>query len=601
MIKRALISVSDRTGLVCFVEELISMGVSCFGTRGTREYLCSNGVNINSIDSYAEDGGLIGGRVKTLSSILHCAIAARRDNAADLSFLTEFGISPVDMVVCNFYPIDSDSDSDSDLAISCQQILSQVDVGGPAMVRSAAKNFKNVVPVVCPSLYDDLLLELKASGCTLSFETRIALARLAFQVTSLYDESIVEVLSARIDGSGGSGAPEELAAFNCSADSGYPEQWDSLNFPQDCREDDLHYSLLPESIEDGLSGSLVPAFLKKDVEEGRFVIRKLRHGENPQQRGMYLSRYPEEGFGKFLKLQGKELSYNNLADADAAFTIVSSFQSPAVTVVKHSIPCGLSVSDVLEDSFRKALYGDFQSAFGGIIALNSVCSVQCAQVLVDSKLFVEVLVAPGFEAGALELLKKKKNLRLLQISISTEGAVHSYSNFDSGGIPDSVLSSDYCCANPASPLPHMRTIGGGYLFQDQLVIHENANFTASGSVPVDAVDYGDLLLAVKAVSFVKSNGIAIVREGVLIGVGSGQTSRVDSASIALGKAAGRATGAIMASDGFIPFPDSIALAKAAGIKGIIQPGGSKRDIEVTAASDAANIYMIHTGQRLFSH
>jgi len=567
-VKTALISASDKTGLVDLVKKLLGLEITCYATEGTRNWLDQNDVTVNSLDTYiGKNTKFVKDRVKSLSWLLHSAIAVQRDSLNEMKQFSHTGVAPIDLVVCNFYPlktktVEAKSVEAKDMDTkNIETIFSSIDVGGPTLLRNAARSFKDVVPVASPSLYDSLLSELYYNDCKVSYEKRLIFAQSAIEATATYDQQIMREIT--------NNKCQEINDKKCQ----------------------------------GMNSNEFPL-----INDNSLSCTKLRYGENSHQKGFWLNRQKDSGFGSLVQLNGKELSYNNIADSSQAYTIVNSFKLPSAVVVKHCIPCGLAVSrphytkremtdalmtdaemteqlPTIAKTLSQALYGDFQSAFGGIIAINKTFTKDCADLLIKSKLFVEVIIAPNFDKGALNLLKKRKKLRLLKIKMSM----------------DNPESSTCIINHTIQEFSLVKTIEDGYLIQDHLCLEQDFKMIKAGKANIKANDNFDLELAFKSAGFAKSNAITIVNNGVLVGVGSGQSSRIDSVKMAIKKAGKRAKDAVMASDGFFPFADSIEIARDAGIRGIIQPGGSIRDKEVTSAADKAGIYMIHTGVRLFSH
>ena len=527
-VRRALISVSDKTGIVEFAQALHAAGVEILSTGGTYKLLIDNQIPAIEVSDYTGFPEMMDGRVKTLHPKIHGGVLGRRGQ--DDSVMEEHGINPIDLVVVNLYPFaETVAKPDCPLPLATENI----DIGGPTMVRSAAKNHAYVGIVVNASDYGMVLNDLnKVNG--LSYKTRFALALKAFEHTSSYDGMIANYLGT-IDQS----------ADELSTD-------DRLAFPQ----------------------TFNSQFHK---------VQEMRYGENPHQKAaFYVEANPAEAsIATAKQIQGKELSYNNVADTDAALEAVKSFTKPACVIVKHANPCGVAVVPEDEGGIRKAYdlaYAtDSESAFGGIIAFNRELDGETAQAIVDRQ-FVEVIIAPKVSAEAAAVVEAKKNVRLLEC----------------GEWPaERAAAFDY------------KRVNGGLLVQDR----DNGMITADDlkvvtkRTPTEA-ELNDLIFAWKVAKFVKSNAIVYAKDRQTVGVGAGQMSRVNSARIAAIKAehAGlQVEGAVMASDAFFPFRDGIDNAAKAGIKAIIQPGGSIRDEEVIAAADEAGIAMVFTGMRHFRH
>jgi len=516
-IRRALLSVSDKTGLLELAHALAARGVELLSTGGTAKALREAGLEVRDVSDVTRFPEMMDGRVKTLHPMVHGGLLGRA--GTDDAVMTEHGIAPIDLLVLNLYPFESVSaDPDSTM----EQVIENIDIGGPAMLRSAAKNFARVAVATEPSQYEALIAELETGDGALSASTRFSLAVAAFNRVASYDACISNHLSA------------------ISADG---------------------------------SRGLFPA-----QSNSNFVkVMDLRYGENPHQAGaFYRDLYPVPGtLATFTQLQGKELSFNNLADADAAWECVRQFESPACVIVKHANPCGVATAAACGDAYEAAYATDPTSAFGGIIAFNRTLDAATARTILDRQ-FVEVLIAPDYEPAALEVARKKTNIRVLRIPHG-DGR----NNFDIKRVGSGLLmqTSD------------IREVG-----RDQLKVVTKA-------APSDA-QLGDLLFAWRVAKYVKSNAIVYARDNRSIGIGAGQMSRVVSAKIAGLKAeeAGLAVaGAVMASDAFFPFRDGIDAAAAAGIKAVIQPGGSMRDNEVIAAADEHGLAMVFTGVRHFRH
>ncbi|SBT17428.1 Bifunctional purine biosynthesis protein PurH [Marinomonas gallaica] len=516
-IKRALISVSDKTGIVEFARELADQGVEILSTGGTYKLLLENNVAAVEVSDYTGFPEMMDGRVKTLHPKVHGGILGRRD--IDGAIMQEHGINEIDMVVVNLYPFEATiARPDCDLPMAIENI----DIGGPTMVRSAAKNHKDVAIVVDPSHYQGILASLKENG-GLTYDQRFDLAVQAFEHTSNYDGNIANFLGKKVEG----GSEDFPRTFNLQ-------------------------------------------FNKQE---------EMRYGENPHQKAaFYVESNPQEASISTAKqLQGKALSYNNIADTDAALECVKSFQEPACVIVKHANPCGVATAENQLEAYDLAFKTDPTSAFGGIIAFNQELTAETAQAIVDRQ-FVEVIIAPKVSAAALEIVAAKQNVRLLECG-------------------------EWSADKPAA-LDYKR-VNGGLLVQDRDdgAVELSDLKVVSKRQPSEE-ELKDLLFAWKVAKFVKSNAIVYAKAGQTIGVGAGQMSRVYSAKIAGIKAADESLqveGSVMASDAFFPFRDGIDAAAAAGITAVIQPGGSMRDDEVIAAADEAGMTMVFTGMRHFRH
>jgi phosphoribosylaminoimidazolecarboxamide formyltransferase/IMP cyclohydrolase len=516
-IRRALLSVSDKTGLVELARRLAGHGVELLSTGGTARALREAGLAVRDVSEVTGFPEMMDGRVKTLHPVVHGGLLGRA--GLDEAVMAEHGIGAIDLLVLNLYPFAQVS---ADPSSSFEDVIENIDIGGPAMLRSAAKNFARVTVATDPAQYDALLAELDGNDGAVAGRTRFAMAVAAFDNVAFYDACISNHLSS-------------LA-------------------------------------EDG-SRSLFPA-----QSNSNFVkVMDLRYGENPHQAGaFYRDLWPVPGtLATFTQLQGKELSFNNLADADAAWECVRQFDAPACVIVKHANPCGVAVGAGNGEAYEAAFATDPTSAFGGIIAFNKALDATTAKAILDRQ-FVEVLIAPDYEPAALDYARKKANVRVLKIPHG-DGR----NNFD------------------------VKRVGSGLLMQtsDNREVSRDELKVVTKVAPTDA-QLSDLLFAWRVAKFVKSNAIVYARDQRTVGVGAGQMSRVVSAKIAALKAeeAGlEVPGSVMASDAFFPFRDGIDAAAAAGIRAVIQPGGSMRDSEVIAAADEHGIAMVFTGVRHFRH
>jgi phosphoribosylaminoimidazolecarboxamide formyltransferase/IMP cyclohydrolase len=516
-ISRALLSVSDKTGLVELARALAAHGVELLSTGGTAKALRDAGLAVRDVSEATGFPEMMDGRVKTLHPVVHGGLLGRA--GVDEAVMAEHGIAPIDLLVLNLYPFERVSANPD---ASMDEIIENIDIGGPAMLRSAAKNYARVAVATDPAQYAGIIAELDANDGTLAAATRFALSVAAFNRVAQYDACISDYLSS-IDADG------KRVLF--------PAQQNS-------------------------------SFVK---------VMDLRYGENPHQHGaFYRDLFPVPGtLATFSQLQGKELSYNNLADADAAWECVRQFEAPACVIVKHANPCGVAEGTGCMDSYEAAYATDPTSAFGGIIAFNRTLDAATAKTILDRQ-FVEVLIAPDYDEAALAYAKKKANVRVLRIPHG-EGR----NNFD------------------------VKRVGSGLLMQtsDIREVARGELKVVTKRAPTPA-EFDDLLFAWRIAKYVKSNAIVYARDHRSIGIGAGQMSRVVSAKIAALKAeeAGLAVaGSAMASDAFFPFRDGIDAAAAAGIRAVIQPGGSMRDNEVIAAADEHDIAMVFTGIRHFRH
>ncbi|WP_278541047.1 bifunctional phosphoribosylaminoimidazolecarboxamide formyltransferase/IMP cyclohydrolase [Oxalobacter formigenes] len=521
MIQSALISVSDKTGLVEFAKELAAMNVSILSTGGTAELLKKNGIAVTEVADYTGFPEMMDGRVKTLHPKVHGGILARRDMASHMDAIAKHGINTIDMVVVNLYPFQQ-TVAKADCTL--EDAIENIDIGGPAMLRSAAKNYKDVAVVCDPADYADIIAEMKKNDGSLSTDTKFELSKKTFSHTAQYDGAIA-------------------------------------NYMSSLKADKKHQNR-----------KAYPEILNLQFEK----VQDMRYGENPHQSAaFYREKDIEPGtLASYRQLQGKELSYNNISDADAAWECVKNFDEPACVIIKHANPCGVAVGKDLLDAYQKALQTDPEAAFGGIIAFNGELDGRTSEEV--SKLFVEVLIAPSFTEEAKSIFNRKKNLRLLEISLGKNNNA-----FD------------------------MKRVGGGLLVQSPDIVDVIATdlkiVTKQQPTPQQMAD---MLFASKVVKFVKSNAIVFCGNGMALGIGAGQMSRVDAARTATMKAenAGLSLkGSVVASDAFIPFRDGLDIVANAGATAVIQPGGSVRDPEVIAAADEHGIAMVFTSIRHFRH
>ena len=521
----ALLSVSDKSGIVDFAKGLLAHNFRLLSTGGTYKLLKDNDVEVTEVAEYTGFSEMMDGRVKTLHPKIHGGILGRR--GVDDVVMNAHGIERIDMVVVNLYPF---AQTVANPNVSKADAIENIDIGGPTMVRAAAKNHEHVSIVTSPNDYATILGELTAEG-EICAKTRFDLAVKAFEHTAHYDGMIADFLGNRLQG------------FDKAEQ--FPR---TFNIQMDKSQD-------------------------------------LRYGENPhQQAAFYVEKSPVNGtkeasISTARQLQGKELSYNNIADTDAALECVKSFDAPACVIVKHANPCGVAVDSDLTNAYEKAFATDPESAFGGIIAFNRELDVKTAQAIID-KQFVEVIIAPSIAEGVLDITGSKKNVRVLVC----------------GELPKT---------SERKPQLDFKRVTGGLLVQAQdLGLITLDDLTVVTKVQPTKEQFDDLLFTWKVAKYVKSNAIVYAKDGRTIGVGAGQMSRVNSARIAAIKAehAGLSpVGAVMASDAFFPFRDGIDNAAAVGIKAIIQPGGSVRDDETIAAADAHGIAMVFTGMRHFTH
>ena len=531
---RALLSVSDKTGIVEFAQALHGLGVTLLSTGGTAKLLADKGLPVTEVAEVTDFPEMLDGRVKTLHPKVHGGLLARRELPEHMAALKEHGIETIDLLVVNLYPFEA---TVAKAGCTLADAIENIDIGGPAMVRSAAKNWKDVGVVTDAGQYEAVIGELKAAG-KLSDKLRFALSVAAFNRIAQYDGAISDYLS-------------------------------SVTFE-----------------EEKLSESYVPARnLFPGQSNGQFIkLQDLRYGENShQQAALYRDLYPAPGsLVTGVQLQGKELSYNNIADADAAWECVKSFEAPACVIVKHANPCGVAMGQDAHEAYAKAFQTDPTSAFGGIIAFNRAVDKAAAEAVV--KQFVEVLMAPDFTAEALEIFQPKVNVRLMKIAMPAGGA----SAWDQGR---NAMDA--------------KRVGSGLLLQTadnhELALADLKVVTVKQPTPEELQD---LLFAWKVAKYVKSNAIVFCKNGMTMGVGAGQMSRLDSARIASIKAEAvklSLQGTVVASDAFFPFRDGLDVVVDAGATCVAQPGGSMRDQEVIDAANERGVAMVFTGVRHFRH
>lgn len=522
IVKRALISVSDKTGIVDFAQKLHDRGIEILSTGGTAKTLADAGIPVIEVSKHTGFPEIMEGRVKTLHPTIHGGILAKRDDAGHVKAMEDNGISGIDMVVINLYPFVETMHSGADF----NKCIENIDIGGPAMIRAAAKNHKYVAIITDPQDYENVLENMESQNGGISYKLRQRLAFTAFSMTATYDSSIAS--------------------------------W----FAQQTNE------AMPRRI--SFSGTLK---------------QKLRYGENPHQNAaLYLvddSLRP--GAARASQVQGKELSYNNLNDTDAAFELVSEFEEPTVAIIKHANPCGVATSSNILDAYKNALLCDQTSAFGGIIAINRTLSADLASAIIER--FVEVIIAPSIEGDAIDVLKKKPNIRVLT----------------TGAMPSAEQKTSM-----------VKRIAGGLLVQetDTAILDEETMKVVTDREPTEK-EMKDLIFAFSVAKHVKSNAIVYVKDGATVGIGAGQMSRIDSSRIAAWKAEEAAKeagwdqpltrGSVVASDAFFPFADGLIAAADAGVTAVIQPGGSIRDQEVIDAANERGLAMIFTGMRHFRH
>jgi len=512
MIKRALISVTDKTGVVEFAAGLVKAGVEILSTGGTVKALKSAGIKVTEVAEYTGFPEMLDGRVKTLHPKIHAGLLAIRDNPAHVQALETSGIGQIDLVAVNLYPFEEVSAREG---ATIKEIIENIDIGGPSMIRSAAKNHVFVTVITSPEDYPAVLDEIAKTGDT-SIEMRCQLALKAFSKTSRYDEAIEHYFRSIL------GKPELM---------------------------DLHYE----------------------------KVCSLRYGENPHQKAAFF-RNPENHDSNITNakvLHGKQLSFNNLVDGDSALELVKSFERPTAAVIKHNNPCGVASAETIEEALELAHGVDPMSSFGGVLALNRNCTLKMVEYINSKKWFLEIIISPEFEPEALTLLKKKPNLRLLEVG---------------------PLKIDFDRRD-------IKKVAGGILIQteDTYIVTEKDLKVVSKKQPTPE-QINAMLFAAMVCKRVKSNAIVLAKGETVMGIGAGQMSRVDAVHLACYKAgAERAKGSVMASDAFFPFPDGIEMAAENGIEAVIHPGGSVKDEEVVKRADELGLVMVTTGVRFFRH
>jgi len=518
-VQRAILSVTDKTGLVEFARKLAAMGVELVSTGGTAKLLRDSGVAVKDISDLTGFPEMLDGRVKTLHPKVHGGILHVRGNEKHRAVVAEHGIQPIDMVVVNLYAFEKTA---AKAGVEFEDIIENIDIGGPSMVRSAAKNFQDVAIVTSPSDYDAIAKEMESSGGSLSLKTKWRLSQKAFATTAAYDSAIASTLE-------GIGAPENGSGFELGKVEGFP------------------------------------ATLRLTFQKAF----DLRYGENPHQKAALYSDGSGKGIASGKQLQGKELSYNNIVDLQAAWDLAQEFEEPVCAIIKHTNPCGTAVGPTLAVAYKRALECDPISAFGGVIGVNRPIDRETATEM--AKLFVEAIAASGFDEAAREIFAAKKNLRLVEVVPMEQKWV-------------------------------LKNVSGGVLLQDNDVrpLTEADLKVVTGRKPTEQ-EMRDLLFAWKVCKHVKSNAILYARNGQTTGVGAGQMSRVDSAKIGAMKSVLGIKGSVAASDAFFPFPDGVEEIAKAGATAVIQPGGSVRDQEVIDAANRLGLAMVFTGVRHFRH
>ena len=515
-IQRAILSVTDKTGLVDFARRLSALGIGLISTGGTAKLLRDSGITVKDISELTGFPEMLDGRVKTLHPKVHGGILHRRADPMHVAAVAEHGIAPIDMVVVNLYAFEKTA---AKPGVAFEELIENIDIGGPSMIRSAAKNFHDVAVVTSPDDYNAIATELEQNSGQLSKQTKWRLAQKAFVTTAAYDSAIASTL-------------ERISA------------------------DDFQLQSQAEAF---------PSTL-------RFSFHKtldLRYGENPHQKAAMYSDGSGVGVANARQLQGKELSYNNIVDLQAAWDLAQEFNEPVVAIIKHTNPCGAATGKTLAEAYKRALECDPVSAFGGVIGVNRPVDAEAAEEM--HKLFLEVIAAPSFDEAAKAKFASKKNLRLVEVT-------------------------------PANQKWILKNVSGGMLVQDADVRPlQDADLKVVTKRAPTPEETRALLFAWKVCKHVKSNAIVYSRDGQTVGVGAGQMSRVDSAKIGAMKAQLPLKGTVAASDAFFPFPDGVEEIAKAGATAIIQPGGSQRDPEVIEAADRLGLAMLFTGVRHFRH
>ncbi len=534
-IQRAILSVTDKTGLADFARQLSNLGIELISTGGTAKLLRGSGITVKDISELTGFPEMLDGRVKTLHPKVHGGILHRRDDPKHAAAVAEHGIQPIDMVVVNLYAFEKTA---AKADVSFEELIENIDIGGPSMIRSAAKNFHDVAVVTSPADYNAIAEELKSSNGSLSLETKWRLAQKAFATTAAYDSAIASTLE---------GIPDisNIKAAQNAAELRSPGQ--------------------PEAAGPTSPGKFPPVL--------RLSFSKtldLRYGENPHQKAAMYSDGSGLGVANARQLQGKELSYNNIVDLAAAWDLAREFDAAAFcAIIKHTNPCGAATGKTLAEAYKRALECDPVSAFGGVIGVNRPIDLEAAEEM--HKLFLEVIAAPSFDDAAKAKFASKKNLRLVEVKAAPQKWI-------------------------------LKNVSGGILVQDADTRSlQDADLKVVSKRPPTPEETRALLFAWKVCKHVKSNAIVYARDGQTVGVGAGQMSRVDSAKFGALKAQLPLKGTVAASDAFFPFPDGIEEIAKAGATAVIQPGGSQRDAEVIEAADRLGMTMLFTGVRHFRH
>jgi phosphoribosylaminoimidazolecarboxamide formyltransferase/IMP cyclohydrolase len=539
-IRRALLSVSDKTGLVEFARELRGFDIELISTGGTAKALREAGLEVRDVSDITGFPEMMDGRVKTLHPRIHGGLLALRDNAEHVAAMSEHGIEPIDMIVVNLYPFEETIAREG---VTLEEAVEQIDIGGPAMIRSAAKNFRDVAVIVDPAQYPVLINEMRQNEGAISLTIRAFLVRIAFQRTAAYDAAIFTYLNSIL------------------STKKHPE------------EGHARFTMV-ELFKDKRPPGKTPAIDSLLFERGTFSLSRkfsLRYGENPHQAAALFDTATPGGVANAEVLSGKEMSFNNYIDADAAWQLVCDFDETACAIIKHMNPAGVGTGASVEEAYRRALATDPVSAFGGIVAFNQTVDEAAARAVTE--IFTEVVIAPDYSATALEVLRAKKNLRVLR-----------------AGEPQRAEGLEY------------KTITGGMLVQtrDTHRLSPDDLKVVTTRAPTDE-ETRALLFAWTVCKHTKSNAIVYALDGQTIGVGAGQMSRVDSVKLGATRAQLPVKGSVLASDAFFPFRDGVDEAARHGITAVIQPGGSVRDQEVIDAANEHNLAMVFTGVRHFKH
>ncbi|MFC1617153.1 bifunctional phosphoribosylaminoimidazolecarboxamide formyltransferase/IMP cyclohydrolase [Candidatus Margulisiibacteriota bacterium] len=511
---RALLSVSDKKGIVEFAYNLVKLGVEIISTGGTYKVLKENNIKVTPIEKVTDFPEMLDGRVKTLNPKIHGGLLAVRDNAEHLKTCKKYNIPLIDLVAVNLYPFEK---TISKKKVSLTEAIENIDIGGPTMIRSASKNYESVGVIVNPDKYPEIIKELKKNKGELSLKTKQLLALEAFQHTARYDTIISDFLNNRF------------------------KKGKSSTFPS----------------------TMAPIFEK---------VSDLRYGENPHQQAAFYKASHEKGLPETIQLHGKELSYNNYIDLDAAWSIAKSYALPVAAVIKHTNPCGAAIGDNIYEAYKKAHAADPISAFGSIVGLNKNVNIEVAEEI--AKTFIEAVIAPSFDEEALKILTRKPSIRL-------------------------IAAKEFF---QADPIVKYRNIRGGFLVQSfNTSILSKEHVRAVTKIKPTEKELNDLIFSFNLIKHIKSNAILVAKDGQTVGIGAGQMSRIDAVKIALEKAGKKAEGAVVASDAFFPFKDSIEMMAKYKIKGVIQPGGSKRDQESIDSANKHQMAMVFTDIRYFTH